>query len=145
MYHWIAHPGEWPADIARVTSVAWGMEDVRISPDPVLVATVQAVVSDVAGRADFDLDAIADLRMALDEACAALITLADPNTLLCCRLTLERNFIEVLVSARAARVDTSGFGWRVLSTLVDELRTDPVMRTLETAHPTIGLSWPSGW
>ena len=112
-----------------MTSVARGVVEVRFSPDPVLVATVRAVVSDVAGRADFDVDAIADLRMAVDEACAELIALADPATTLSCRITLECDHIGVRVSARAARpgarVDTAGFGWRVLCTLVDELRTDP--------------------
>ena len=51
--------------------------EVRTSATAALIPTIRAVVSDLAARADFDLDAISDLRMAVDEACATLVDAAD--------------------------------------------------------------------
>ena len=51
---------------------------------PSLIPTIRAVASDLAARADFDLDAISDLRMAVDEACATLVDVAAPTATLLC-------------------------------------------------------------
>jgi serine/threonine-protein kinase RsbW len=100
--------------------------EVRISAVPALIPTVRAVASDLAGRADFDLDAISDLRMAVDEACTTLIGFTPKDGLLRCRFRLEADRIEVVVSTRTtsanAEVSTDSFGWRVLETLADEVR-----------------------
>jgi serine/threonine-protein kinase RsbW len=41
--------------------------EVRTTASAALIPTIRAVASDLAARADFDLDAISDLRMAVDE------------------------------------------------------------------------------
>jgi serine/threonine-protein kinase RsbW len=100
--------------------------EVRISARPALIPTVRAVASDLAGRADFDLDAISDLRMAVDEACTTLVGLASPEVMLSCKFILADNRIEVTVSTTAdsgCAVNTESFGWRVLETLADEVHT----------------------
>lgn len=101
--------------------------EVRISARPALIPTVRAVASDLAGRADFDLDAISDLRMAVDEACTTLIGVADQDEVLSCRFVLASDRIEVTVSAKAeptlTAINTDSFGWRVLETLADEVST----------------------
>ena len=56
--------------------------EVRTSATAALIPTIRAVASDLAARADFDLDAISDLRMAVDEACATLVDAADPASVL---------------------------------------------------------------
>jgi len=56
--------------------------EIRISARPALIPTVRAVASDLAGRADFDLDAISDLRMAVDEACTTLVGLSADHGML---------------------------------------------------------------
>jgi serine/threonine-protein kinase RsbW len=90
-----------------------------------LIPTIRAVASDLAGRADFDLDAIADLRMAVDEACATLVDLAAPTTRLRCTFLLHPDHIEVVAEVRAGHADTAvsteTFGWRVLQTLADKV------------------------
>jgi serine/threonine-protein kinase RsbW len=100
--------------------------EVRISAMPALIPTVRAVASDLAGRADFDLDAISDLRMAVDEACTTLIGLTPKDGVLSCRFVMAADHIEVVVSAKVesgeAGVSTDSFGWRVLETLADEVR-----------------------
>jgi serine/threonine-protein kinase RsbW len=116
------HSGD---DDKAVSEFMSGSVEVLVDSDPSLVATVRTVAADLAGRADFDLDAIADLRMAVDESCAALLVLANSRAPLCCRFTLERAAIHARISVqpaqRNARVPTSGFGWQVLSVLVEQL------------------------
>ncbi|MDT7775114.1 MAG: serine/threonine-protein kinase RsbW [Pseudonocardiales bacterium] len=99
--------------------------EIRISARPALIPTIRAVASDLAGRADFDLDAISDLRMAVDEACTTLVALAATDGMLSCKFVLNHAQIEVTVStatpAPGAEVRTDSFGWRVLQTLADEV------------------------
>ncbi|GAA5156930.1 ATP-binding protein [Pseudonocardia eucalypti] len=99
--------------------------EIRISARPELIPTVRAVASDLAGRADFDLDAISDLRMAVDEACATLVGLTTEDRVLSCRFFVGKEHIEVVASSPAVptegEVSTASFGWRVLQTLADEV------------------------
>lgn len=104
-----------------------GTVEIRTPARAALIPTVRAVASDLAARADFDLDAISDLRMAVDEACATLVGLAAPGALLQCVFDVRDERINV-----AARVDTGdgatlptdSFGWRVLQTLADQVAVE---------------------
>ncbi len=91
------------------------------------IPTIRTVAADLAARADFDLDSIDDLRMAVDDVCAMLVRIAALNATLSCRFTLRAERIEL-----AAEVDADGsadplptrsFGWRVLESLADEVST----------------------
>lgn len=108
----VAHPGPTVVEL-------------RISARPTLIPTVRTVASDLAGRADFDLDAISDLRMAVDEACTTLVRLTTEDDTLTCVFTVNADSIGVAVSTRpgwlGARVSTESFGWRVLQTLADQV------------------------
>ncbi|WP_308259056.1 ATP-binding protein [Pseudonocardia sp. H11422] len=99
--------------------------EVRTTASAALIPTIRAVASDLAARADFDLDAISDLRMAVDEACATLVDVAAPGSRLHCtfRVLPERIQVRAEVEAAAAEttVSTDTFGWRVLQTLADEV------------------------
>ena len=79
--------------------------EIRITASPKLIPTVRVAASDLAARADFDLDAISDLRMAVDEACATLVGIATAESVLTCRFTLlaDRIDVEVTVPAHPAR------------------------------------------
>jgi serine/threonine-protein kinase RsbW len=104
--------------------------EVRTSASAALIPTIRAVASDLAARADFDLDAISDLRMAVDEACATLVDVAAPDSALRCAFSVRGGVIEVEAQVETtgpeATVSTDTFGWRVLQTLADEveLRTE---------------------
>lgn len=108
----VAHPG--PAVV-----------ELRLSARAALIPTVRTVASDLAGRADFDLDAISDLRMAVDEACTTLVRMTTEDDALTCVFTVDEDSIGVAVSTRpaalGAKVNTDSFGWRVLQTLTDEV------------------------
>lgn len=110
--------------------------EVRVHADPALIPSVRAVAADLAARADFDLDAVSDLRMAVDEACSALVPLAAPGGQLRCGFTVTGRSIDVIsrvpVSGSATlRQDT--FGWRVLTTLTD------VAEVLDTEPGWLGV------
>jgi serine/threonine-protein kinase RsbW len=116
--------------------------EVRTSASAALIPTIRAVASDLAARADFDLDSIADLRMAVDEACATLVDVAAPAAQLRCRFRVHSERIEVLAEVQAGRADatvsTETFGWRVLQTLADEVS---VLHSPDPAGngPTVGI------
>jgi serine/threonine-protein kinase RsbW len=99
--------------------------EVRTAATAALIPTIRAVASDLAARADFDLDAISDLRMAVDEACATLVDLAAPTSTLTCVFRVQAERIEVRAQVEAAQdgitVSTDTFGWRVLQTLADHV------------------------
>jgi len=83
---------------------------------------IRSVASNLAIRADFNLDAIADLKLAVDEACSTLITRAVPGTTLTCTFTVrpdEFQFAAAVASSSADEPSRDSFGWRVLSTLTD--------------------------
>lgn len=116
--------------------------EVRTSASAALIPTIRAVASDLAARADFDLDSISDLRMAVDEACATLVDVAAPLSWLTCTFVVRAERIEVHAVVRAgaadASVSTDTFGWRVLQTLADDVSVqhDPGP---DGHGPTVGI------
>ncbi len=110
--------------------------EIRTAASPSLIPTVRAVASDLAARADFDLDAISDLRMAVDEACATLVGLASPGSPLRCTFDVHGERIEVSAEVQTVvgtTLPTDSFGWRVLQTLADQV-------SVETPEATDGSS-----
>ena len=100
--------------------------ELRLGADLVHLPIVRSVVATIATRADFDLDAIADLRLAVDEACSSLITRAIPGTTMRCRFTVsddELRFVGTVRSDTDSTPSTKSFGWRVLTTLTDAVDT----------------------
>ncbi|MET0235952.1 MAG: ATP-binding protein [Kibdelosporangium sp.] len=96
--------------------------EVRVAADPAQLPVLRAIASVVAMRQDFDLDAIADLKMAVDEACSMLILHSVKDSILSCRFAPAKAEIRVLATAMSDSdvwPDTGSFGWHVLSTLTD--------------------------
>ncbi|MFC4946080.1 ATP-binding protein [Pseudonocardia sp. GCM10023141] len=116
--------------------------EVRTSANAALIPTIRAVASDLAARADFDLDAISDLRMAVDEACATLVDVAAARATLRCTFLVRPERIEVHVEVQAGRADaavsTDTFGWRVLQTLADDVETHSTPSS-DGHGPTVGI------
>jgi len=87
------------------------------------VALLRSVAADVAIRGDFDLDAIEDLRMAVDEAAALLVGCAVPGARLHCELRPESQRVRVRLFVDAepdAQVEHSSMGWQILTALATE-------------------------
>ena len=84
------------------------------------LSVLRTATAGLAARLDFTLDEIEDLRIAVDEACAMLLTQAIPGTSLDCAFDLGAEEMTITVSVIAAEPrmpprDT--FAWTVLSAL----------------------------
>lgn len=92
-----------------------------IPADSAYVAVPRSVVGNLAARNDFTVDAIDDLRIAVDEACALLLPQAIDGIVECV-FSIHPPALTVSTSALVPngwRPDTTSFGWTVLSALVD--------------------------
>lgn len=87
---------------------------------------VRSVAVTIAMRADFDVDAISDIELAVDEACSTLVVRAATGATLRCRFVPTDDTIEFAAQVESedgAPPSTGTFGWRVLDTLTDSART----------------------
>lgn len=96
--------------------------ELRLAAELTNLPIIRSLTSTIAMRADFDLDAIADLKLAVDEASSTLITRAAPAAVLRCGFTVSKDqirFVVSIVTASDAKPSSDSFGWRVLTTLTD--------------------------
>ena len=101
-----------------------GEIEVRASARAANIAPVRVVAAELAARADFDVDTISDLRMAVDEACAELVQLAEDGATLSCRFRVSEEGMEITAYTTprvGARLSPRSFGWHVLTALVDDV------------------------
>ena len=90
------------------------------------LAIVRTLVSALGTLEDLDLDAVADLRLALDEACTALIRCAAPNSRLTVDVRPREHDLWVSVSAPCVEDDVlrpGTFSWHVISSLTEDVET----------------------
>jgi serine/threonine-protein kinase RsbW len=79
-------------------------------------------------RMDFDLDAVEDLRLAVDEACAILAAIALRDVPLTVVFEATRDALRIdawVPTSPGTDVPKDGFGWAVLQTLVDSVDAGP--------------------
>ena len=84
------------------------------------LSVLRTATAGLAARLDFTLDEIEDLRIAVDEACAMLLSQAIPGTDLVCAFDLGAEEMTITVSVTAAepvRPARDTFSWTVLSAL----------------------------
>lgn len=84
------------------------------------IPLVRMLTHGMVARADFGLDAISDAKMAVDEACAQLVQLAELGAQLHCRFHQDDTGLRVTVSTRSSDPRPPSdrtFGWHVLTTL----------------------------
>lgn len=116
---------------------------VTVPSEAVFVHVLRAVTSSVAARLDLPFDDIDDLRMAIDEACAQLLSLEADGGTLTLRLQPRDGGIEAVVSVIGhvaggwpPRRFQDTLAWKVLSGLSDEVefelpQTGPSIRILK--------------
>ncbi|MFI6298300.1 anti-sigma factor [Nonomuraea sp. NPDC050790] len=110
----------------RAEGVA-GIRDVvsiRLPAASAYLSVLRTATAGLAARLDFTLDEIEDLRIAVDEACAMLLTEAVPGTDLTAEFELTGQ--EMQVSVEVATVGNSApkrddFAWMVLTALADDV------------------------
>jgi serine/threonine-protein kinase RsbW len=99
--------------------------EVRVLAQPEALVTVRTVAGDLAARAEFPLDTVDDLRLAVDEACTCLAGLARPDTKLTVTFTVDDDRITTTASVSTTGPTTlprDTFAWRVLTVLADDVR-----------------------
>ncbi len=87
---------------------------------------IRALAETVALVADFGIDEATDIRLAVDEVVSALIVDAATTSVIDCTFTASDSTMDVRVAAvttSADGPDTSGFGWHIVSTLTQWVRT----------------------
>ncbi|GAB2766631.1 anti-sigma regulatory factor [Nocardioides salsibiostraticola] len=94
--------------------------DLRLPADSAYLSVVRTTAAGLAARLDFTIDDIEDLRMAVGEASAIVLSMAEPDSDLQCGFHLESRRITVSLSVDAATgsaPDYDDFAWQVLTTL----------------------------
>ena len=88
------------------------------------LSVLRTATAGLAARLDFTLDEIEDLRIAVDEACAMLLSQALPGADLECTFSLDDSSIRVAVSVLTIdgqQPSRDTFAWTVLSALAGEV------------------------
>lgn len=101
--------------------------ELRIRASLDQLSILRALAATVAIQENFDLDSIADIRLAMDEICTHLIVRALPDSVLVCRFVYTAPQLHVSVSTTTANYDGSdqrSFGWHVLTALTDSISVD---------------------
>ena len=103
-----------------------GAVEFRVAARLENLAVLRTLVGAVGTFEDLDFDAVADLRLAVDEACTRLIRSASPDATL---VVLVDSSEDVVVVEASTQCDTDdvvtpgSFSWHVLSSLTDDVQT----------------------
>jgi serine/threonine-protein kinase RsbW len=98
--------------------------ELRVPASSAYLVVLRTTAASLAARQGFTLDDIEDLRIAVDEACAILLPMAEPEAALECRFELRTDHLDVIVSVPAPTGEVPGrdtFAWTVLSALVGDV------------------------
>ena len=98
--------------------------ELRIPADSAYLSVLRTATAGLAARLDFTLDDIEDLRIAVDEACAMLLSQAVPGADLECSFELTGDAIAVAVSVLTLdgeQPSRDTFAWTVLTALAGEV------------------------
>ena len=99
--------------------------DLAVPANPEYVGLIRSAAAHIAAHADLTLDAIDDLRLAVDEAFAVLIAHKPDSGAVTIKFTIhsEQLDIELTGPAGSPPPAKSSFAWTVLSALVHEVST----------------------
>lgn len=90
------------------------------------LAVLRTLIGAVGTFEDLDFDAVADLRLAVDEACTRLIRSATPDATLVVVVDPRDDVVVVEASTECDTYDVvtpGSFSWHVLSSLTDDVQT----------------------
>jgi serine/threonine-protein kinase RsbW len=93
---------------------------IKMPADGAYLSVLRTATAGLAARLDFTLDEIEDMRIAVDEACAMVLSQAIPGSDLACDFALGHDSmtVRVSVSCLAPRVPSGDtFAWTVLTAL----------------------------
>jgi serine/threonine-protein kinase RsbW len=107
--------------------VGMGDIELRVPAEARYLPIIRSLAASIALREDFDLDYVADFKLAVDEAGSMLTMAAWPGSELRCRFRVGINSITLQASTLSTVENlpdpAASFGWRVLTTLADTAST----------------------
>jgi serine/threonine-protein kinase RsbW len=115
--------------------------ELRIDAQLENLAVVRTIIGAIGTFEDLDLDAVADLRLAVDEACTRLIKSASKDGTLALVIDPRDNELVINVSTSSSAEDilTPGsFSWHVLTSLTDDVST--FRNGTDAGGPVFGIS-----
>lgn len=98
--------------------------ELRVPAEVEQLSTVRDLAEQIALRDDFDGDAVADIKMAVDEAGVTLIAHASLGAVLTCRYRVLAEELRVSMTTSScldSKPDRRSFGWYVLNALTDAI------------------------
>ena len=101
--------------------------ELRLPADGAYASVLRTTTAALAARLDFTIDDIEDLRMAVAEATAMVLEVADDRTDLVSHFTLAPGGMTVSVSVGAqspGEPDYDSFAWQVLTTLATSAKVE---------------------
>jgi serine/threonine-protein kinase RsbW len=100
--------------------------DLAVPATPEYVGLIRSAAAHIAAHVDLTIDAIDDLRLAVDEAFAVLIAHKPESGVVTIKFQIhsERLDIELTGPAGSPPPDKTSFAWTVLSALVHEVSAD---------------------
>ncbi len=137
------------SDSVDTTSADTTTVGVRVPARHEQLVMLRALAETVSLIADFGLDEVTDIRLALDEVATSLIATAVPDTTLGCDFVYDHHHMRVRVtsiSEAASLQDQEGFGWHIVRTLTRSVSV--VQRPYDVGsggYPTdVEFSWFRG-
>lgn len=112
--------------------------DLAVPASPEYVGLIRSAAAHIAAHADLTIEAIEDLRLAVDEAFAVLIAHNPDSGAVSIKFTIhsEQLDIELTGPAGSPAPDESSFAWTVLNALVHEVSTQTSSAGLVTLFLT---------
>jgi serine/threonine-protein kinase RsbW len=107
-----------------VTAIAGDTVVLRLPAQGAYLSVLRTATASLASRLDFTIDDIEDLRIAVDEACAMLLSQAVAGADLTCRFELGGDAMSVSVSVPTLDGELPSrdtFAWTVLTALAGEV------------------------
>ncbi|MGK9269974.1 ATP-binding protein [Williamsia muralis] len=108
----------------RIDETAVAPVNIRVPADKSQVAMVRAIAETLAVLADFSLDEVADIKLAVDEAAMTIIGHAGPGAELTVAFTTSEHHFNGVVQSwlpSSNSLPQTGFGWHVLQTLTESV------------------------
>jgi serine/threonine-protein kinase RsbW len=115
------------AEVSRAGALSGAGRDIvtlRLPAAGAYLSVLRTATASLASRLDFTIDEIEDLRIAVDEACAMLLTQAVPGADLTCSFELTGDALAVSVTVPTLdgeQPSRDTFAWTVLSALAGEV------------------------
>src|ERR1700761_6818577 len=120
-----------------------GAVELRVAAKLENLAVLRTLVGAVGTFEDLDFDAVADLRLAVDEVCTRLIRSATPDATLAVVVDPRDDELVVEASATCDSYDVvtpGSFSWHVLTSLTDDVHTFHDGREPADGHGVFGVT-----